>query len=99
MSRKLRVPKVQVLELPSPSWTFELLTGASPGCRLKGWVAMLQAGQCGEPTADDVWARHREALIGEAEAHGFEPFRVAGLRPSGPAFEQWRVAFLATHSY
>jgi hypothetical protein len=75
MSRKLRVPKAQVLPLPSPSWTYELLVGERPGVRLRGWIKMLQGGQCGEPDAATVWAQHREALIGEAEAHGFEPGR------------------------
>jgi hypothetical protein len=85
--------------LPSPSWTFELLTGASPGVRLRGWVKMLQAGQFGEPTAAQVWAKHGDALTAEAEAHGFRPYWATKQTPTGAGFEQWRDAFLQQHQY
>jgi hypothetical protein len=85
--------------LPSPSWTFALLVGASPGVRLKGWVAMLRAGHFGEPTATDIWAQHGDALTAEAEAHGFVPHYLSKRRPTGAAFEAWRAAFLTTHTY
>jgi hypothetical protein len=85
--------------LPSPSWTFELLTGASPGVRLRGWVKMLQAGQFGEPTADQVWAAHGEALTEEAETNGFEPFWLTKKKPTGDAFIAWATAFLQQHQY
>jgi hypothetical protein len=84
MSRKLRTPKGQVLALPSPAWTYGLLTGQDPHCRLPGWPAMFQQ-RLGEPDAAQVWAQHGEALIAEARAHGFEPFALTRQRPSGPA--------------
>jgi hypothetical protein len=86
VSRKIRVAKRQVLDLPSPSWTFELLVGASPGVRLRGWVKTLQAGEFGEPTAAQVWETHGDALTAEAEAHGFVPHYLCKRRPTGHTF-------------
>jgi hypothetical protein len=98
MPRKLRVAKVRTPALPAPSWTYALLVGADPGCRLPGWVAMVQTGY-GERTADEVWRQHRDALLDEARAAGFEPYRTTGVVPAGAAFERWRAAFLAAHAY
>jgi hypothetical protein len=85
--------------LPSPAWTFALLTGGDPGCRLTGWVTRAQAGRFGEPTAADIWAQHGDALTALAEENGFSPHYQTKRRPSGDGFERWRDAFLAKHTY
>lgn len=48
---------------------------------------------------DQVWAQHREALVAEARAHGFEPHAATHRTPSGPRAQQWRDVFLAAHAY
>jgi hypothetical protein len=52
VSRKIRVPKQQIDALPSPAWTFWLLAGRDPECRLPGLVTFYQAGMFGEATAE-----------------------------------------------
>lgn len=99
MSRKIRTPKTQVLALPSPAWTLVLLTGQPAPCRITGWAVQAQAGLYGDPTADQVWEQHREALIAEAQAHEFEPYAHAHRTPTGPGFQRWCEAFLAAHRY
>lgn len=99
MSRKIRVPKQQIDVLPSPAWTFWLLAGRDPECRLPDWVTFYQAGMFGEATAEQIEERHRDALIEEARRHDFEPYFLGKRRPKGDAFERWRVAFLAEHRY
>jgi hypothetical protein len=99
MPRKLRREKVRLAALPSPAWTYALLAGRDPDCRLHGWVTQAQAGQYGEPTADDIWAQHQEALTDEARAHGFEPFWQTKRRTTGDGFERWSAQFLQQHTY
>ena len=99
MSRKIRTPKGRTEPLPSPAWTYALLVGESAPSRLTGWVAQAQGGAYGEPTDTEVWAAHREALIAEAAAHGFEPYALTKTRPRGAAFDAWAKQFLAQHSY
>jgi hypothetical protein len=98
MSRKLRVPKAQHDDLPSPAWVFALLSGGDPGVRLRGWAQMYQQ-HLGAPTAAMLWQQHREALIAEAAAHGFEPYMDSGKRPSGAGFEAWRKQWLEANCY
>jgi hypothetical protein len=98
MSRARRGTTTQIGVLPSPAWTFELLTGHDPHCRLPGWPAQFQQ-QLGEPDATAVWSRSHEALIALARAHDFEPYWLTKRRPIGAAFEAWRNAFLAAHRY
>jgi len=97
--RKIRTPKGQVAALPSAAWTYALLTGERPACRLVGWVQQAHEGQYGEPTAADVWAQHRDALIAEATDVGFEPYFVRNSAPAGPRFRAWRQRFLQDHRY
>jgi hypothetical protein len=99
MSRKIRTPKTQVADLPVPAWTFVLLTGTPAPDRIRGWVVQGQAGRFGEPDADEILQRHREALAEEAHAHGFEPAFLTEQRPSGDGFQAWQRQFLADHSY
>ena len=99
MSRKIRVPKGQVLELPTPVWTFALLTGRDPGCRLAGWVKQAQGGMFGEPNSAQVWAQHQGALTEEAQAHDFAPYWATKKKPSGAGFDAWATAFLQAHRY
>jgi hypothetical protein len=47
----------------------------------------------------DVWPVHRDALIAEAGAAGFQPFWATKKRPTGAKFERWRERFLREHSY
>jgi hypothetical protein len=93
-----RTPTAPTIPL-TPAWRYALLTGEDPGVRLHGWVTQAQAGQYGEPTADDVWTQHREALIAEAHRHGFEPCRMTRKRPSGDGFTRWQAEFFAQHRY
>ena len=83
----------------TPAMRFCLMTGADPECRLHGWVALAQQGQFGEPTPDEAWAVHREALITEAKAHDFEPFWLHSRAPAGPGFRAWAQAFLSEYRY
>jgi hypothetical protein len=99
MTRKMRTPKARVDELPTPAWTFALLTGAPASVRIAGWVTQAQGGCYGAPDADAVWTQHREALIAEARRHGFEPAQLTRKTPTGRGFEEWRDRFLATHRY
>ena len=99
MPRKMRIAKSRMGTLPSAAWVYELLVGDSPGCRLRGWVKQFQAGQFGEPTAAEVWERHRDALTDEATRYGFTPFHVMRKRPAGVGFQQWRDKFLSEHQY
>ena len=96
MSRKIRIPKAQITELPSPAWTFQLLTGRDPKCRLPGWVAQFETGA---PSARDIWAQHSDALIEEATRNGFEAFWLHRRHPKGQAFERWAAQFIAAHRY
>jgi hypothetical protein len=87
-------------DLPlTPAMTFCLMTGQAPDVRIRGWVALAQEGQCGEPTLDQVWAAHHETLIAQAKAAGFEPYWLRSREPAGRAFRSWRDAFLREHSY
>ncbi len=83
----------------TPAMTYWLLVGAWPEGRVHGWVAAAQAGLYGEPSADEVWQAHGDALIAEAAAVGFEAFWVHKRRPTGPGFETWKTAFLRAHTY
>ena len=58
MTRKRRVPKARVDPLPSPAWTFCLLTGAPASTRIAGWVTQAQGGCLRGADADEVWAQH-----------------------------------------
>ena len=95
MTRKMRIPKARVDELPSPAWTYALLVGAPASVRIAGWVTQAQGGCYGEPDADEIWSRHREALTAEARRHGFEPAQLTRKTPTGRGFEEWRDRFLA----
>jgi hypothetical protein len=83
----------------TPAMTFCLMTGRASDARIRGWVGLAQAGQFDEPTPDEAWAAHREALIAEAAAAGFEPYWVAQHPPAGAGFRRWRDAFLADRVY
>jgi hypothetical protein len=83
----------------TPAMRFALMTGQSPDVRIHGWPALAQAGQFGEPTPDQAWAAHGEALIAEARRAGFEPFWLRSREPAGPAFRRWSEAFLQEHRY
>jgi hypothetical protein len=91
-------PKHQVGELPSPAWTYALLAGADPGCRLPGWPRLYQQ-HVGESDAAAVWARHRAALCELASQHEFQPFRLHKRLPMGDGFARWQEQFLAQHRY
>jgi hypothetical protein len=99
MPRKMRTPKAQIAALPQPAWTYWLMTGAPAIDRLPGWVSAANEGRYGEPTVAAVWEQHRAALLDEAEAHGFEPAFETNRVPTGQAYEAWRSAFLAQHTY
>jgi hypothetical protein len=98
MPRKLRTPKTRVSALPSPAWTYALLAGDDPQCRLRGWPLLYQE-FVGEPAADEVWARHQTALLEEAAAHDFTPAWISKQPPRGDGFQRWRAAFVAAHRY
>jgi hypothetical protein len=83
----------------SPAMRYYLLVGAWAPGRVSGWVALAQAGLYGQPTPQDIWTTHADALIAEAAAAGFDPFAVTKRRPRGPAFEAWQRTFLALHTY
>jgi hypothetical protein len=89
----------------SPAWTFTLMTGELPPCRLTGWVDQAQStektveGFTYTPAGDRLWAEHQEALEAEASAAGFVPFWKTNRTPTGAGFERWRAAFLAEHRY
>ena len=99
MSRKLRVPKGRTEALPSAAWTFALLTGTPASVRIRGWVKQGQGGLHGQPTAEEVWAQYGEALTALADAHGFEPYALTQIAPTGAGYEAWRRAFLMAHEY
>jgi hypothetical protein len=94
----MRRTRAVVLTLPSPSWTYALLVGDSPGVRLPGWPAMYQQ-HVGEPAAEQVWAQHQDALIALAAQHGFKSFWETRRPPTGPGFRAWREQFIAEHAY
>ena len=83
----------------TPAMTYCLMTGTSADCRIHGWVSLAQAGQFGEPTPDQAWAAHREALTAIARAHDFEPYFLHSRAPGGPGFRAWAQAFLSEHRY
>jgi hypothetical protein len=101
LRRRRRMPKVKAEVELTDSWTFFLLVGRDPGCRLHDWVARLQSWSpvYGQPTAAEVWACHQDALIAEARRAGFEPFYLTRKRPRGAAVIAWSRAFCAEHSY
>ena len=68
MSRKLRVPKGGTEALPSPAWTFVLLTGIPAPVRIC-WMG--EAGErpaCGASRTQKRLAADRDALIALADA-------------------------------
>jgi hypothetical protein len=89
--RTINEPRIPL----TPAMTFALMIGEWSTARLPGWVAL---GMHGEQTEADAWAQHRDALIAEAAGHHFEPYWLHERPPSGPGFEAWRAAFLATHA-
>jgi hypothetical protein len=99
MGRKIRTAKRRQ-EVPLlPAATYALMVGQWAPVRLAGWVKLAQAGQCGEPTLDEVWEAHGDALINEAATFGFEPYRLTRRRPGGPGFSRWQQDFFDLHQY
>lgn len=82
-----------------PAMAYLLMTGESTNIRLRGWVALEQAGQFGEPMPEAVWEAYGNELMAEAAASNFTPFWLHKKKPKGAAFEQWRTSFLAAHRY
>ena len=82
-----------------PAMRYALLVGEEPSVRVPGWLALAHTGRFGNPSVAEVWAEHRETVIAEASAHGFEPHALTNRTPQGPGFEAWHAAFLATHVY
>jgi hypothetical protein len=81
-----------------PATVFELVGGPDPSApRLDGCWEPLLAGLWGEPSLDQVWHQHREALTDMAHAAGFAPYWPTKIRPRGKAFARWRAAFIQQH--
>ena len=75
---------------------YYLVVGEMPTCRLRGWVSLATKD---DPTAEMVWEQHREALIADAEANGFQPWMLTKTRPTGEGVDRWREQFLTAHRY
>jgi hypothetical protein len=79
----------------TPATIFLLMTGAPADVRMQGWVAAAS----GDSDPVTVWRAHRDVLIAEAAAHGFEPHALTHRVPTGDGFERWVTAFYREHSY
>jgi hypothetical protein len=83
----------------TPAMKLLLMAGKTAEGRIRGWVALAQAGMHDEPDPEAVWERHHADFITEATAHHFKPHRLTGRRPTGPGFDAWRETFIRANTY
>ncbi len=98
----------------SESLKFYLLVGQLPPCRLWGWLDTMFV-RCDSERLTRAWTEHKDELVPEAQANGFEPgarlwFDKDGQLkdqsdsfddevPDDPARDRWAKRFCTEHKY